>query len=740
MKLSHFFTFSIWFLIQGLVAEAGNNDMKKYIKSSSLLTCMENSEFSSSYFDVTFYPENNTAVIDIDGNSLISGYVTADVSLVVYGLNVYSTTVDLCSLNYATLCPISSGRLTISGYSYKITSDMIHKIPGIAYTIPDLDAYIKLVAYSANDTSKTSPLACVRANLSNGKTVQTRYAGWPIAIISGFGLVVSSFVSILGHSATAAHIASNAASLFIYFQNLAIMSMMGVALVPPIAASWAQNFMWSLGIIKAKFMQSIIFWYVQATGGSVTSILRSKSVISISVQKLLKKVKLVKRISVESSDSMSDVLDDSKLYTTNEADVGSKTLILRGVQRVAYLSGIEISNLFMTGVIFFLFIGFVLLVLTSLFKGVCELMARTGLIKGSKLIGFRKNYRSVIKGCLYRLYNITFPTLTLLCIWEFTRVDSSACVVFAVALLAISLILMVYAAVMILMSGSRSIRKFKNPAYLLFGDEKILNKYGFLYAQYKANYYYWVAVHLVYLFARALFIAVLQNHGKVIAVIIFVIELFYCIGLIVKRPFMDKRTNIFNIFISVINVVNSIFYLFFSNIFKQPAVVSSVAAVVYFVMNAIFAAILLIFTIVTCTLALVWKNPDTRYEPIKDDRLAFIPNERGEGDKIEYELAALGATAMRGHDRNSYLIENQSESNTGLAPSPKQNMSDSTILSSANPFSNANEDEHSRNSFIFKAAANNSAHSSLSQAKNEAGNLNVDAGQGFTSYRRRDLL
>ncbi|KAG7897469.1 hypothetical protein KL935_005094 [Ogataea polymorpha] len=740
MKLTPFFTFSIWFLIQGLIVEAGNNDMKKYIKSSSLLTCMENSEFSSSYFDVTFYPDNSTVVIDIDGNSLISGYVTADLSLVVYGLNVYSTTVDLCSLDYATLCPISSGRLSISGYSYKITSDMINKIPSIAYTIPDLDAYVKVVAYSTNDTSKDSPLACVKAVLRNGKTVQTRYAGWPIAIISGFGLVVSSFVSILGHSATAAHIASNAASLFIYFQNLAIMSMMGVALVPPIAASWAQNFMWSLGIIKVKFMQNIIYWYVQATGGSVTSILRSKSVISISVQKMLKHLKLVKRLSVESSDSMSDVLDDSDLYTTDEFDVGSKTLILRGVQRVAYLSGIEISNFFMTGVIFFLFVGFVLLVLTSLFKGICELMARTGTIKGDKLIGFRKNYRSVIKGCLYRLYNITFPALTLLCIWEFTRVDSAGCVVFAVAILAIFLILMVYAAVMILISGSRSTRKFKNPAYLLFGDEKILNKFGFLYAQYKANNYYWVAVHLVYLFVRALFIAVLQNHGKAVAVIIFAMELFYCIGLIVKRPFMDKRTNIFNIFIAVINVINSIFYLFFSNIFKQPAAVSSVAAVVYFILNAIFAAILLIFTIVTCTLALIRKNPDTRYEPIKDDRLAFIPNERGEGGKVEYELAALGATAMRGHDRNSYLIENLSGSNAGLAPSPEQKMSDSTSGSSVNPFSNAHEDENSRNSFIFKAAANNSAHSSMAQTKNEGGNFNMDAGQGYTNYRRRDLL
>ncbi|KAH3667199.1 hypothetical protein OGAPHI_002848 [Ogataea philodendri] len=733
MKFPYSFTLVLWLLTNGLVVEA-----QKYLKSSSLLTCMEDSQFSSSYFDVTFYPDNSTVVLNVDGNSLITGKISAEVSVVVYGLNIYSTSYDLCDLNYATLCPISSGRISISGYSYKIESDLIKQIPGIAYTVPDLDAYVKVVVYSTNDTDRTDPLACVKATMTNGKSVQTRYAGWPIAIVSGFGLVVSSFVSILGHSATAAHIASNAASLFIYFQNLALTSMMGVSLVPPVAAAWAQNFMWSLGIIRVQFMQDMIYWYVQATGGKVTSILQSKSVISISVQKMLKKLRLVKRITAESSDSSSDVLSDSSLYTTNEDDVGSKTLILRGIQRVAYLSNIEISNIFMTGIIFFLFVGFALLVLTTIFKGICELMARTGAIKGNKVIGFRNHYRSVIKGCLYRLYNITFPTLTFLCIWEFTRVDSAGCVVFAVAILAIALIMMVYASIRILLAGSRSVRKFKNPAYLLFGDEKVLNKFGFLYAQYKANNYFWVAIHLFHIFLRAIFIAALQNHGKVVAVLIFAIELIYCVALIFKRPFMDKRTNIFNIFIGVINVINSIFYLFFSNIFKQPAVVSSVAALVYFILNAVFAAILLIFTIVTCTLALIRKNPDTRYEPIKDDRLAFITNDRPE-DKIEYELAALGATAMRGHDRNSYLMDQQSINNSGYIQSPEQKLkSESTSGSSLNPFTNGNEDDSSRNSFIFKASANNNTQSPTSRARDDS--VGNQDSQGFTNYRRRDLL
>ena len=46
---------------------------------------------------------------------------------------------------------------------------------------------------------------------------------------------------------------------------------------------------------------------------------------------------------------------------------------------------------------------------------------------------------------------------------------------------------------------------------------------------------------------------------------------------------------------------------------------------ILFILNAVFALFLLLFTIITCVLALVYKNPDTRYQPMKDDRVSFLP-------------------------------------------------------------------------------------------------------------------
>lgn len=641
----------LWWAVVALVAAPAH--ALKYIKTDNLLTCMENSEFTAELFQVYFYPHNNTAVFNIDGSSSIAGNIFADIEVVVYGINAIKKTFDFCSLNVKTICPLDSGRVQVEG-TQEISSDITKDIPGVAYTIPDLDAYVQVAIYYNTDTERTNQLACLKATISNGKTVQTKYAGWPIAAISGFGLLVSSFVSIMGHSTTASHIASNAASLFIYFQNLAIMATMGVASIPPIGAAWAQNFMWTLGIIEAGFMQSIFFWYVQATGGEVTSTLDNRSVISISVQKFIKH--LYKRALTVASASSDDIFSDSAIYTTDQYNLSGKTLVLRGMQRVAFLANIEISNLFLTSITFFFFIGFVFIILISVFRGICEILIKSGSINGGKFMAFRNKWNLVTKGALFRFIGITSPQIVLMCIWEFTQNNSNGCMAFAVVIFLVVMALMLYSIAMIMITGMNSIRKHANAARLLFGDEKILYKFGFLYSQYRASYYFWVSVSFAHLFIRSLLIAVLQQQGKVCACLIFAIEIIYAVATIWIRPYLDKRTNIYNIFIAIINVINSIFFMFYSNVFRQPPVVSSVAAVVYFVLNAVFALVLLIFTIVTCTIALLHKNPDSTYSQIKDDRNAFIPKEAGvDGHHEELELAALGATALQGQDRKSYI-------------------------------------------------------------------------------------
>lgn len=679
---------------------------ESYIETSSLLTCMKNSQVTASYFNVVYTPNDTTVVFDVSAITTLSGYIRANIQVIVYGLNVVEKNFSACDLGFKTMCPISAGRIDVSS-NYKLGSSVTKQIPGIGFNIPDLDAKVRVTVYP-NDTTNNTAVACVEAILTNGKTVQTRYASWPIAAISGLGLITSGVVSVIGHSNTAAHIASNSISLFVYFQNVAITSMMAVTSVPPIASAWCQNFQWSMGIIHVPFLSNIANWYVQSTGGTATSILSNKKVLSISVQKKLLKrsgYKTLKYLSdlyersqkngyllatpkhstpkigrdsvqISKRSTSADLIEDSTLYNTDEKNttaLTSRILILKGIQRVSFLANIEITSLFFTGMIFTIFFSFVLVVCLAIFKAIIEVLIRSNIIKDAKFSEYRTQWRNIIKGALYRLFLIGLPQVVVLSLWELTERDSVACIIMAVVLLVTVLGILIQASVKLINTGRESARLYQTPAYSLYGDSKVLNKYGFLYVSYNAKKYWWVVVSLTYIILRSIIIALLQSQGKAQAVIIFVFELAYFVAICVVRPFMDKRTNVFNIMIHLVNFINSIFFLIFSNVFGNRPAVNSISGVVLFVVNAVFSLVLLIFTIVTCVMALR-SNPDKNYAQIKDDRVCFIKKTDGDEKHKGTELAALGAAAARGHEDIDLNVMSMQSNRAGeFTPSQKNN-------------------------------------------------------------------
>ena len=75
-----------------------------------------------------------------------------------------------------------------------------------------------------------------------------------------------------------------------------------------------------------------------------------------------------------------------------------------------------------------------------------------------------------------------------------------------------------------------------------------------------------------------------------------------------------------------------------------------VMGVVFFVYNAAFALVLLVLVLVASVYAVVSKNPDTRYQPMRDDRGSFIKSQT----QLTTELDALGATARGDMKSQSY--------------------------------------------------------------------------------------
>jgi len=82
---------------------------------------------------------------------------------------------------------------------------------------------------------------------------------------------------------------------------------------------------------------------------------------------------------------------------------------------------------------------------------------------------------------------------------------------------------------------------------------------------------------------------------------------------------------------------------------RSQGIVTGVIGVAFFIVNAAFSLVLLIIVLVATIIALFAKNPDTRYQPMRDDRGSFIKSQ----SQLNTELDALGATA-RGEGKHGY--------------------------------------------------------------------------------------
>ncbi|CRG87459.1 Flavin carrier protein 2 [Talaromyces islandicus] len=593
---------------------------------------MDSSNFTASLFNVVFTPDNRSLHLEINSYTSIAGNVTAELQVIAYGFKALTKSLDPCEMKtqgLGGLCPMRAGPLNFTP-TISIDEDVINKIPSIAYTVPDLDGQVKVII---NSTDTGDTIACLEANLSNDQTVYQKGVEWAVAVIAGLGLVASAITSGLGHSNTAAHVAANALSLFGFFQAQAMIGATSVHM-PPIVESWTQNFQWSIGIIHVSFIETIATWYQRATGGTPSTLLSTLSTTSVLVEK---------RWVQDSFDMLRRGM--SYLAEREETSVSkSKIETISGLARVAFKGNMEVTNIFLTGLIWFSVFVVLVIMGVGAFKGICELLAKHGKISPDKFHDFRNGWKVILRGILFRLILIGWAQMCVLCLWEFTVHDSAAEIVLAIIMFFSMLGVLGWASFKVIQLAKRSIAMHKNPAYILYSDPTCLNKWGFLYVQYRATAYYFVIPVLGYLLIKGMFIAFGQNHSVVQAVALLIIEAAFLVAVSVIRPWMDKKTNIFNISIAAVNFLNSVFLLVFSDVFNQPGMVTGVMGVVFFVINVIFAFVLLVLVLIASIYAMVSKNPDMRYQPMRDDRASFIKS----NTELNTELDALANTARGG--------------------------------------------------------------------------------------------
>jgi len=444
---------------------------ERMLETRSLNPCMANSSFAATLFHVTLTPGNRSLDFNVEGISNIAGKVEADLELIVYGFSAINQNLNPCGNKELTgLCPMNAGPLTIKS-NFMLGDDLMNKIPGIAYTIPDLDLLVR-IKIKSQDTKQQ--LACVEADLSNGHSVDQKAVAWVTAIIASFGLVSSAVTSGLGHTNTAAHVAANAMSLFGYMQAQAFIGMCAVPL-PPIVAAWTQNFQWSMGIIRLGFLQKMATWYQRATGGTPTTHLSQLNEISIEVQKR----RVMARALDATAGAMTRLMARSNAAST-ETQIDANRVVLQGIERVGFKARIETTNIFFTGYTFSIIFVLFTVIGVLAFKFICEGLVKAGKLKSDKFLDFRNGWQTVLKGILFRVVLICFPQMMLLSFWELTQRDSAGLVVLAILTMLTMIGILAWASSKVVRLAQRSIAMHKNPAYILYSDPVALNKWGFL--------------------------------------------------------------------------------------------------------------------------------------------------------------------------------------------------------------------------------------------------------------------
>lgn len=618
---------------------------RRSLSATSLVTCMDNSQILPSYFNVTFDPDSRSIKYNLDLTTEISGNVTAHVQVYAYGFVIIEKDIDMCTLGWKQFCPVYPGSLQIESIEY-VSEKYVKQLPGITYTVPDIDAVVKVVV---KDKTTKEVLSCLQSSFTNGKTVSQTGIKWATAVIAGLGLLIAAVLSTFGNSNAALHISANAVSLFLYFQSVVVVSMQHVERVPPIASAWSENLAWSMGLIRVEFMQKIFRWYVQSTGGTPT----------------LYFVGTTKQILVQRALSYLSNLHDfvQNDYRVNLDRRSSTTLssnenliVLRGIKRIGYNSHIEPTSIVVTGFTFFVLFGFLLAVFIIFVRLAVVLLVRFKKINPNRLSHFRSSFGLIMKGSLLRYLYIGFTQLIILSLWEFTERDSPAVIVLAVILLLTALGVLGYAFWSTHKYGNLSLEKHSNPAALLYGDSKILHKFGFCYTMYHAQVYWFGVVLLAYTFCKGVFIALCQGSGKASTLVLFLLDLAYTIFLFIKKPYMNKSTNVLHFCTAIVTTINSFLFVFFSQLFGQPAQVASVMGWVFFILNAAFSLVLLLMILTLICLALMSKNPDSRFAPAKDDRTSFqrksslkhksVAPTTNAQQQTHNELFALGAAAQ----------------------------------------------------------------------------------------------
>ena len=516
---------------------------------------------------------------------------------------------------------------------YQVPSQFASMIPGIAYTVPNLDGNSKMELRSSDPSDNGTDVACVQSQVTNNKSFDVPAVSWAAAGIAAAalcasGLSAAAAVLGAGHGTGSATSSPTFTEVVLYFQGIAMNGMVSVQ-YPSAYVSFSRNFAFAGGLIGWAGMERSIDNFRASTGGNLNGTsygdLQNSTLInqdpgqnnSLSKRALFSSfadnVVLMTRDGISTSVNGSQTtVGGPQPSTSTPPDKQQK--FVTGVQYYAEQAMIPNNNVFMTVLLVFAIVLASIAAGILLLKVILEAWALFGKFP-KKLTSFRKNYWWILGKTVTNLIFLLYSVWVLYCIYQFKVGDSWAAKILAGVTLGI------FTAVLLgftwkIWHMAQKFKKMNGNASELFENKEVWRKYSIFYDNYKRGYWWLFIPAIIYMFAKGCVLAAAggetDNHGLAQTAALLIVDAMFLVLLILLRPYQLNSGNWINIVIQVVRVLSVVCILVFVEKLGFSQTTKTVTGVALIAVQAVLTGALGILIAVNAIVNCVRMNPHRR--------------------------------------------------------------------------------------------------------------------------------
>ncbi|KAI0074157.1 TRP-domain-containing protein [Panus rudis PR-1116 ss-1] len=525
--------------------------------TSSVSYCAPPESLLIQQFDIAYIASNRSVNFNVSAASVLPNInVTANLLVNVYGMRPLNLSLDLCNLLNGALCPLPTYNFTGADSITLPSSVDVGFIPGIAYKIPDLEAFAQLTLTEVG-TGKVR--ACVQSTLSNGWSTRQKAVEWSTGAMALLALLSAVAQSFIPTSLAPVRLLD----VISLFQTIAVTGLWGLN-YPSVYRAYTSNFSWALGLFPqsaTSSMQQSIDRMRQHTGGQFDG--SGGSAISLVNRRLspyndpptLLSLSARAAEYASSADTSADVSNGT--FTATSFLVGgnvqtvtsdSANVLQAGLPIYVNSIGIATANAFMT--IFFVVLILLAIVLAALGLGYLVLLglSRTswGRRREQKLDTAISAYPAFAQAWGLRMVLVILLPVLVFAFYQWTLKDSWVSVLFSVILLIAVLGALGYACFV-------HFRRYR--AGELEEERGGPSPVEPLTAPYRTPRAYYVYVVLVAILAKSLITAFAKAHGMIQAILILVIEFLLFVSLIIAKPHPTRGSDVLSGYLNLTRLV-----------------------------------------------------------------------------------------------------------------------------------------------------------------------------------------